>query len=89
METAKLKVKSVAFASAVLWGLGVLFVGLMNIYSTGYGQAFLEVVSSIYPGYKADPNITSVVIGTLYAIMDGAIGGSVFAWLYNRCACKG
>ena len=84
MESIQLKVKSLAFASAAVWGSGVFIVGVLNMISPGYGQAFLEVVSSVYPGYKADASIFSVVIGTLYAVLDGAIGGAVLAWLYNR-----
>jgi hypothetical protein len=26
---------------------------------------------------------SSIIFGTLYAIIDGAIGGAIFAWLYN------
>jgi len=84
----KLSVKSLAFASAVLWGGTVLIVGIANMVWPDYGVAFLSVVSSIYPGYNAAGNIGSVVVGTLYAILDGAIGGLIFAWLYNHCACK-
>jgi len=51
-----------------------------------YGQRFLETMSSIYPGYQATRNIADVVVGTLYGIVDGFIGGAVFAWLYNRFA---
>jgi len=34
------------------------------------------------------PAVGSVIIGTLYALLDGAIGGLVFAWLYNLCASR-
>jgi hypothetical protein len=27
-----------------------------------------------------------VIVGTLYALVDGAAGGAIFAWLYNRFA---
>ena len=88
MEPAKLSVKSFAFAAAIIWGLGVLIVGVVNCFSPGYGGEFLRVISSIYPGYDASPAVGSVIIGTLYALLDGAIGGLVFAWLYNLCASR-
>ena len=80
----KLSVKGLALASAVLWGATFLFVGAVNRYcSAQYGLAFLEVMDSVYPGYHAVSGLRSVLVGTLYAVVDGAIGGAVFAWLYN------
>jgi hypothetical protein len=32
--------------------------------------------------------LSSVIIGTLYALLDGAIAGLVFAWLYNMFVGK-
>jgi hypothetical protein len=48
-----------------------------------YGVAFLELMDGLYPGY-APGGFGSVIMGSLYALVDGAIGGAVFAWLYNR-----
>ena len=47
-----------------------------------YGATFLEVVSSLYPGYEPG-GLGQVISGTLYALVDGAIGGAIFAWIYN------
>jgi hypothetical protein len=30
----------------------------------------------------------SVVTGTIYALVDGAIGGAIFGWLYNLVAVR-
>jgi hypothetical protein len=30
----------------------------------------------------------SVVIGTIYALVDGVIGGAIFGWLYNLFAAR-
>ena len=51
-----------------------------------YGQAFLQLCASIYPGYHPGTGFGSVLIGTLYALVDGAIGGAIFGGLYNRFA---
>jgi hypothetical protein len=87
----KLSIPAFALTAAIIWGLAVLLVGLGNLYSPGYGQAFLEVIGSVYPGY--DPTVAtrgSVIIAALYAVLYGLIGGLVFACLYNvlgRCCC--
>ncbi|MDD5217576.1 MAG: hypothetical protein PHN49_00780 [Candidatus Omnitrophica bacterium] len=81
----KISVKGFAFAAAMLWGGAVFFVGLANLQWPGYGKAFLDLVASVYPGYEALPTLKSLLIGTAYAIVDGTIGGSLFALLYNLC----
>lgn len=82
----KLSVKGITFSSAITWGLAVLFVSVINLRSPSYGQAFLQLISSVYPGYHPVATVGNVIVGTLYAIVDGAIGGAVFAWLYNAVA---
>ncbi|PIQ86525.1 MAG: membrane-associated protein [Candidatus Omnitrophica bacterium CG11_big_fil_rev_8_21_14_0_20_45_26] len=85
METQKLSVKAFAKASAIVWGGAVLMVGVINLFRPGYGAMFLNMISSVYPGYHADPSIGSVIVGTLYGLVDGAVGGALFAWIYNAC----
>ncbi len=80
----KLSVKAMARTSALLWGGAVLTVGVANLIQPRYGRQFLRLVASIYPGYKARPTPREVAVGTAYAVVDGAVGGALFAWLYNR-----
>lgn len=82
----KLSVKALAVTGAVFWGAAILLVTVANLIWPGYGRAFLDLVASIYPGYHAGAGAGSVVIGTLYAAVDGAGAGAVFAWLYNLAA---
>ncbi|MGB8030537.1 MAG: hypothetical protein WCF30_12840 [Terracidiphilus sp.] len=82
----KFNVKALALACAVLWGAAVLLVALVNLICGAYGQHFLEMLSSCYPGYHAARTIVQVVIVTLYAVADGLIGGAIFGWLYNWLA---
>lgn len=82
----KLSIKAVSCAVAVFGGLGFLFVALCNLIWPSYGQGFLEICSSIYPGYHATRTLAGVVVGTLYALLDGAVDGAILAWLYNHCA---
>jgi len=80
----KLSMRAVALASSVIWGGMILIVGLCNLASPAYGAEFLRLVGSIYPGYHAAPHLGSVLVGTLYGLADGAIGGIIFVWLHNR-----
>ena len=81
-----LNIKALAMAGAVVWGGGFLLVGLANLIFASYGVAFLELGASIYPGYQGPGGFGSVLVVGLYAGVDGAIGGTVLAWLYNLVA---
>jgi len=85
----KLNTKALALASAILWGLAMLGMGLANLIWGNYGQQFLQTMSSVYFGYHATRSIAEVIVGTLYGAVDGFIAGGVFAWLYNQFAKPG
>jgi hypothetical protein len=80
----KLNIKALAFASAVIWGGAVLLTGLLNLIWPAYAVTFLKVMASVYPGYDAAPSLGNVIVGTVYALLDGALFGLIFGWLYNR-----
>jgi hypothetical protein len=82
----RLNVKAMAITAGLMWAGAVLVSGLAGMISTGYGSAFLHVLASVYPGYKAAGTAGDLVVGILYALVDGMLGGLVFAWLYNRFA---
>jgi len=79
----RLDAKAVAIAFGILWGACVLFVGVANLIWPGYGLALLQLCASIYPGYHPGTGVGSVIVGTIYALVDGLIGGAIFGWLYN------
>ena len=79
----KLSIKSITIATALVWGGCVAGVGLVNLDSPSYGTVFLQCVSSIYPGFHNSRNIVDVLVALGYALVDGAIGGAIFAFLYN------
>ncbi len=85
----KLDVKAMAFTIGLVWGAAMLLTGVAYVISGGYGEAFLDVMASVYPGYQATSNFGDVIVGTLYGLVDGAVGGAVIAWLYNRLAGRG
>ena len=82
----RLSEKAMAFVSALLWGTGVLLVGLIHLVVPAYGKAFLEGVSSVYPGFHGARSLADALIGTGYALLDGGIGGFILARLYNLAA---
>lgn len=84
----KLSVKGLTLAGAIAWALGMLVVGILNLIWPGYGGEFLQVMASLYPGYKASGTCIDVIVGMLYALVDGAICGFVFALLYNAFVGK-
>ena len=49
----KLDAKAMAVTLGLLWGGALLIVGLANLAWEGYGDGFLNVMASIYPGYQA------------------------------------
>lgn len=79
----RFNVTALSLTSGLICGAVILIVALANSISPSYGRAFLELAASVYPGYHPGANIGSVITGTLYALVDGAIAGTVFGWLYN------
>ena len=80
----KLNIKAAALTVSLVWGLlGMLVTAVGNLLVPGYGQGLLDVMAAVYPGYTAIPSFGQVMIGTLYGMLDGAIVGTAFAWLYN------
>ena len=83
----KLSVKAMAISAGLTWGILVMFLtGLANYLSSAYayGQSFLEVMASLYPGYDPVLSLREVLAGTVYGLVDGAAAGGIFAWIYNR-----
>jgi ABC-type nitrate/sulfonate/bicarbonate transport system permease component len=85
----RLNLKSLALAAGILWALAFFLTGVSNVIWPGYGEGFLKVMASVYPGYHAARSIGDLIVGTLYAAIDGAIGGLLFGWLYNLFVGRG
>ncbi len=79
-------IKAFAIVCAVLMGACLLLMGILNLIFPSYGTAFLNLMASVYPGYHGPAGFGSVIVATLYAIVDGAVCGAIFAWLYNLVA---
>ena len=84
----RINVIALSIAAGLIWGAAIFIVAFAHSIWPSYGGAFLELAASIYSGYDADPGIGSIIIGTLYGLVDGAIAGAVFGWLYNFLSRK-
>ncbi|HSB70033.1 MAG TPA: hypothetical protein VLT62_11925 [Candidatus Methylomirabilis sp.] len=81
----RLSLKALTIAAGILWGGAVFFCGIANAVWPPYGAAFLEMTASLYPGFRPSGTVGSILTGTSHAILDGAVCGLLFGWLYNRC----
>jgi len=79
----KLDVIALGLTAGLFWGVAMLLVAAANLIWPNYGRAFLELAASLYPGYRPGAGLGSLVTGTLYALVDGAIAGAIFASIYN------
>ena len=79
----KLDSKALAITLAVLWGGCVFLVALLNTVWPSYGRTFLDLASSIYPGFHPG-GLVAAVVGALYAALDGAVLGVLVGWIYNK-----
>ena len=79
----RIQPKAMAAAFGVLWGGCMLTVGLIHHASPSYGADFLQMMSSVYPGYHASQSWSSIFLGTLYGLADGVAGGFLLGWIYD------
>jgi hypothetical protein len=76
----RLDVRAFALACGLLWGLGLFVLTWWIILFDG-PSSDPTFLGQIYRGYAVTP--IGSVVGLAWALVDGAIGGAIFAWLYN------
>ena len=81
----RISIKGLALAAGLLWGGAILCLGIFHLAIPSYGAAFLGAISSIYPGFHGARSLADAFLGGIYAFVDGAAGGLIFAALYNLC----
>lgn len=81
----KLNVKAFAITSGLLWGLGVFTLTWWIIFFDGATGDTL-IIGKIYRGFSVSP--TGSFIGLGWGLLDGYVGGAIFACLYNKLASK-
>ncbi|UCD57777.1 MAG: bacteriophage holin [Candidatus Hydrogenedentota bacterium] len=79
----KLNVKAFALTCGLVWGVGLF---LLTWWIIAFDGATGEVpfLGRIYRGYNISP--LGSIAGWVWGLIDGAIGGAIFAWLYNFIA---
>jgi len=78
----KLDILSFGLALGITWGLGVLILGI-HAWLTGLSVDVVNMLGSAYVGYK--PTMLGSIIGATWGLVDGFVGGVIFAWIYNIC----
>lgn len=81
----KLNVKAFALAFGLVWGLGLFILTWWIIAFEGATEE-ITAIGRLYRGYNISP--LGSVIGLIWALVDGTIGGAIFAWLYNLIAAR-
>lgn len=81
----KLNVKGFALSLGLFWGFGLLFITWWIIFFEG-ASGNITLIGKIYRGYNL--SLTGSLIGFLWALIDGLIGGAIFAWLYNTLSTR-
>jgi len=76
----KLNVKAFAFTCALLWGAMLFCITWWIILFDG-ATGDPTLIGAVYRGYCVSP--TGSLIGLAWGLVDGFIGGAMFAWLYN------
>lgn len=84
----KLNVKAFALTTGLCWGIGLFCLTWWIILFDGASGETL-IIGKIYRGYCV--SALGSVIGLAWGLVDGFIGGAIFAWLYNyiaKCTTK-
>ena len=81
----KLNVKAFALTCGIFWGIGLF---LLTWWIIAFNGATVEptLIGRVYRGYTVSP--AGSFIGFAWALVDGLIGGAVFAWLYNLISAR-
>ena len=77
----KLNIKGMAIAFGLVWGISLFVITWWIIFLEGSSNT-PTFIGKFYIGYSLTP--AGSFIGLLWGVVDGAIGGAMFAWLYNR-----
>ncbi len=76
----KLNTKAFALTCSLIWGFGVFaLVWWIMAFDGPTGE--ITLIGEIYRGFSITP--LGSLIGLGWALVDGFVGGLVFAWLYN------
>jgi type III secretory pathway component EscT len=81
----KVNVKAFAITASLVCGIGLFLLTWWVIIFEGASGA-KTVLGLVYRGYSISP--IGSLIGLAWGLVDGLIGGAIFAWLYNLIASR-
>ncbi|MFH1701726.1 MAG: bacteriophage holin [Candidatus Zixiibacteriota bacterium] len=81
----KLNVKAFALTCGIFWGLGLFLITWWVMIFEGQCADLLPI-GYVYRGYEV--TTPGSFIGLGWGLVDGLIGGAIFAWLHNKLAGK-
>ncbi|HVB86002.1 MAG TPA: hypothetical protein VNK23_04960 [Candidatus Dormibacteraeota bacterium] len=84
----KLSVRALTLTVTLLGGGCILCVGLAHLAVPSYASHFLAGIASVYPDFRGGRSFGDVIVGTGYALVDGALGVLISGWLYNVFAAE-
>ena len=76
----KLNVRAFALSCSLIWGFGLFFLTWWMIAFDG-ASSDITLIGKIYRGYTITP--VGSLLGLIWGLADGLLGGLIFAWLYN------
>jgi hypothetical protein len=82
----KLDIRAFGLTCGLLWGIGLFCLTWWIILFDG-ATGEVTLLGRLYRGYSISP--LGSVVGLVWALVDGFVGGLVFAWLYNRFTDSG
>lgn len=81
----KLNVMACGLACSLVWGVGLfLATWWMMAFDGATGEP--TIIGKFYRGYAVSP--VGSLVGLVWALVDGFIGGAILAWLYNVIAAR-
>jgi hypothetical protein len=81
----RLNVKAFALTCGLVWGFGLFLLTWWIIACEGSTKE-ITLIGQVYRGFNISP--LGSVFGLIWALIDGMIGGAIFAWLYNLIASR-
>ena len=76
----QLNIRAFALACGLLWGFGLFLMTWWIVLFDG-PSADPTLLARVYRGYELTP--FGSIVGLVWGLVDGAIGGAILAWLYN------
>jgi len=81
----RLNIRAFGVTCALWWGFGLFILTWWVVWTGGAGGE-PSLLERIYIGYSITP--AGSVVGLAWGLVDGFIGGIIFAWLYNLLGAR-